>query len=68
MYPKKQKVYHCRCNGVFADGEGMFLYAKLVIENLKCQFDLSAIRREAENLPDGLNQASVPSGKPSAEN
>ena len=35
----------------------MFLYAKLVIENLKCQLDLPAIRREAANLPTGLDQA-----------
>ena len=41
----------------FADKSGMFLYAKLVIENLKSQLDLPAIRREAANLPAGLNQA-----------
>ena len=35
----------------------MFLYAKLVLENLKVQLDLSAIQREAENLPNGLDQA-----------
>ena len=35
----------------------MFLYAKLVIENLKSQIDLSAVRREAANLPVGLDQA-----------
>ena len=36
---------------------GMFLYAKLVIENLRYQIDLPAIRREAANLPTGLDQA-----------
>ena len=39
------------------DELGMFLYAKLVIENLKSQLNLSDIRREAANLPTGLDQA-----------
>ena len=49
--------YHGPWYGAFADGVGMFLYAKLVIENLKVQLDLPAIWREAENLPNGLDQA-----------
>ncbi|CAD6594213.1 MAG: hypothetical protein ASARMPREDX12_008428 [Alectoria sarmentosa] len=43
--------------GVPQKAEGMFLYAKLVIENLKSQLNLSDIRREAANLPTGLDQA-----------
>ena len=46
-----------RPHGALADGLGMFLYAKLVIENLKCQVDLSAIKEEAAHLPNGLDQA-----------
>ena len=41
----------------FADVLGMFLYAKLVIENLKSQLHLPAIQREAASLPNGLDQA-----------
>ena len=55
--PDKAEGMSLSSYGSFADGAGMFLYAKLVIENLKDQLDLSAIRREAENLPNGLDQA-----------
>ena len=56
--PKKAEgINFSRPCGALADGLGMFLYAKLVIENLKCQIDLPAIRREAANLPNGLDQA-----------
>lgn len=54
---KAEGTTFSRSCGAFADGQGMFLYAKLVIENLKCQVDLPAIRREAANLPNGLDQA-----------
>jgi len=37
--------------------KGMFLYAKLVIDNLKDQPSLDAIRREVRNLPRGLDAA-----------
>lgn len=58
--PKKAKGIAIYClYGGLAKPSGMFLYAKLVIENLKSQLDLSAIKREAANLPTGLDQASV---------
>ena len=56
--PKKAEgIHYFRPYGALADGPGMFLYAKLVIENLKCQVDLPAIEGEAANLPNGLDQA-----------
>ena len=56
--PKKAEgIRFSRPYEALADGLGMFLYAKVVIENLKCQVDLSGVRREAANLPNGLDQA-----------
>ncbi|KAF2138225.1 uncharacterized protein K452DRAFT_90147 [Aplosporella prunicola CBS 121167] len=37
--------------------KGMFMYARLVCDNLELQTDLDAIKEEAANLPSGLNEA-----------
>ena len=56
--PEKAKgIAECHLYRALTEFSGMLLYAKLVIENLKSQLDLSAIRREAANLPTGLSQA-----------
>ena len=39
------------------DCVGMFLYARLVLEHLKNQTNVEAIRKEVENLPTGLDEA-----------
>lgn len=36
---------------------GMFMYARLVCDNLELQSDLDSIKAEASNLPAGLNEA-----------
>jgi hypothetical protein len=38
---------------------GMFLYARLVLDNIESQSNLDHVRNEARNLPDGLNEALV---------
>ena len=35
----------------------MFLYPRLVVENLTSQTSLAAIRKEVDNLPPGLEEA-----------
>lgn len=35
---------------------GMFLYAKLVMENLDCQVSKSALKQEMTRIPPNLNQ------------
>ena len=54
---KAEGIANYHLCGVPADRSGMFLYVKLGIENLKSQLDVPAIRREAANLPTGLDQA-----------
>ncbi|RHZ66042.1 hypothetical protein CDV55_107640 [Aspergillus turcosus] len=36
--------------------KGMFLYARLVCDNLECQSDVEAVKAEINNLPSGLNE------------
>jgi hypothetical protein len=38
---------------------GMFLYARLVFDNLESQSNLDSVRNEANNLPEGLDEALV---------
>lgn len=40
-----------------SDGPGMFLYAKLVMENLEGQPNLHCLREEFHSLPKGLDEA-----------
>ncbi|KAI9684612.1 MAG: hypothetical protein M1822_005700 [Bathelium mastoideum] len=37
--------------------KGMFLYARLVLDNIESQSNLDHVRHEASNLPDGLDEA-----------
>ena len=37
----------------------MFLYARLVLTSLMAQPNMERLKMEAENLPDGLDEAKV---------
>lgn len=43
-----------------ADLLGMFLYARLVCDSIGTLGDVESIRDAVDDLPDGLNEASVP--------
>ena len=47
-------MVRCTSNSDQADIEGMFLYARLMLDHLKGQGSLAAITRECNSLPDKI--------------
>lgn len=45
---------------ILTDYLGMFLYARLVCDSIDLLGDIDSIKEAVENLPEGLNEASVP--------